>query len=239
MAKLTVQIDRVAFLREVDKSSSPEPSAAALLAELGGADGIAVHLYEDRRHIKDRDLKTLRRIVQGQLELKMAATSEMLGVALGIKPDAVILVPEREEEAAPDGGLDLMVHRSNVAEMINNLENSGIPAGVFIEPDPEQLKLAHQCNAHTVEINTGPFGSATTSAKRTLLFARIVDTVKLAHRLKMTVHVGNGIGYSTIGVFEGLREIDGFTIGHSIVARAILTGMEQAVRDMRSLIKEL
>jgi pyridoxine 5-phosphate synthase len=239
MAKLTVQIDRVAILREAGNSPSPEPSAAAVLAELGGADGIAVHLCEDRRHMQDRDLKTLRRLVQSQLLLKMAATSEMLGAALSIKPDAVILVPERREEAAPDGGLDLMVHRSNVTEMINNLDNSGIPAGIFIEPDPEQLKLAHQCNAHTVEINTGPYGSAATSAKRTLLFSRIVDTVKLAHRLKMTVHVGNGIGYNTIGVFEGLREIDTFTIGHSIVARAVLIGMEQAVRDMRGLIKEL
>ena len=239
MAKVIVQIDRVALIREAGESTSPDPSAVAVLAEMGGADGIAVYLSEDRRCIQDRDLRSLRKIVQSRLELKMAATSEMLGVALNIKPDAVILVPEIREESSSENGLDLMVHKANVAEMINNLENSGIPVGVFIEPDPEQLKLVHQCNAHTVEINTGNYCGAATSAKRTQLFSKIVDAVKLAHRLKLNVHAGNGVGYSTIASFEGLKEIDTFTIGHSIVARAVLTGMEKAVRDMRGLVKEL
>jgi pyridoxine 5-phosphate synthase len=239
MAKLTVQIDHVATLREAGRAASPEPSAVAILAEMGGADGLSVHLREDRRHIQDRDLRILRRIVHTNLELKMAATSEMLGVALNIKPNIVMLVPETREESSSENGLDLMVHKSSVAEMINNLENSGIPVGVFIEPDPEQLKLAHQCNANMVEINTGSFCEAVTSAKRTQIFARIVDAVKLAHRLKIRVHAGNGIGYNTIAAFDGLKEIDAFTIGHSIVSRAVLTGMEKAVRDMRRLIKEL
>ena len=239
MAKLTVQIDHIATLRAAGRAVSPEPSAVAVLAEMGGADGLSVHLHEDRRHIQDRDLRMLRRIVHTNLELKMAATSEMLGVALNIKPDTVILVPETREESSTVNGLDLMVHKSNVSEMINNLENSGIPIGVFIDPDPEQLKLAHQCNANTVEINTSSFCEAVTSAKRTQIFARIVDAVKLAHRLKIRVHVGNGVGYNTIGAFRGLKEIGTFTIGHSIVSRAVLTGMEKAVRDMRRLIKEL
>lgn len=239
MAKLTVQIDQVATLREAGNAALPEPSAVAVLAEMGGADGLSVHLREDRRHIQDRDLRILRRIVHTNLELKMAATSEMLGVALNIKPNIVMLVPETREESSSENGLDLMVHKSSVAEMINNLENSGIPVGVFIEPDPEQLKLAHQCNANMVEINTGSFCEAVTSAKRTQIFARIVDAVKLAHRLKIRVHAGNGIGYNTIAAFDGLKEIDAFTIGHSIVSRAVLTGMEKAVRDMRRLIKEL
>jgi pyridoxine 5-phosphate synthase len=239
MAKLNVQIDQVATLREAGRAAYPEPSAVAVLAELGGADGIAVHLRDDRRHIQDRDLRILRRIVHTKLELKMTATSEMLGVALNIKPDVVILVSEMREGSSFEGGLDLMVHKTSVAEMVNNLENSGIPVGVFIEPDPEQLKLAHQCNTNSVEINTGSFCEAATSAKRTHIFARIVDAVKLAHRLKIGVHVGNGVGYHTIAAFEGLKEIDTFTIGHSIVSRAVMVGMETAVRDMRRHIKEL
>ena len=239
MAKLTVQIDPVATLREAGRSSLPEPSAVAVLAEIGGANGIAVHLREDRLNIQDRDLRILRRIVHTKLELKVTATSEMLGVALNIKPDSVILVPEVGEDNSFDSGYDLMVHKTSVSEMINNLENSGIPVGIFIEPDPEQLKLAHQCNANTVEINTAPYCAAVTSAKRTHLFARIVDVVKLAHRLKIGVHIGNGMGYDTISEFNNLPEIDTFTIGHSLIARAVMTGMEKAVRDMVRLIQSL
>jgi pyridoxine 5-phosphate synthase len=239
MAKLTVQIDSVATLREAGKSSLPEPSAVAVLAEIGGADGIAVHLREDRQDIQDRDLRILRQIVHTKLELKVTATSEMLGIALNIKPDSVILVPEMGEDNSFESGYDLMVHKTNVSEMINNLENSGIPVGILIEPDPEQLKLAHQCNANTVEINTGPYCAAVTSAKRIHLFARIVDVVKLAHRLKMGVNVGRGIGYDTISTFNNLPEIDTFTIGHSIISRAVMTGMEKAVRDMVRLIQAL
>ena len=239
MAKLTVQIDPVATLREAGRSSLPEPSAVAVLAEIGGADGIAVHLREDRQGIQDRDLRILRRIVHTKLELKVTATSEMLGVALNIKPDSVILVPEIGEDNSFESGYDLMVHKTSVSEMINNLENSGIPVGIFIEPDPEQLKLAHQCNANTVEINTGPYCSAVTSAKRTHLFARIVDVVKLAHRLKIGTNIGDGIGYDTISTFNNLPEIDTFTIGHSIISRAVMTGMEKAVRDMVRLIQTL
>lgn len=239
MAKLTVQIDSVATLREAGRSSLPEPSAVAVLAEIGGADGIAVHLREDRQNIQDRDLRILRRIVHTNLQLKVTATSEMLGVALNIKPDSVILVPEVGEDNSFESGYDLMVHKSSVSEMINNLENSGIPVGIFIEPDPEQLKLAHQCNANIVEINTAPYCTAVTSAKRTHLFARIVDVVKLAHRLKIGVNIGNGVGYNTISTFNNLPEIDTFTIGHSLISRAVMTGMEKAVRDMVRLIQAL
>ena len=239
MAKLTVQIDHVATLREAGRSGLPEPSAVAVLAEIGGANGIAVHLREDRQNIQDRDLRILRRIVHTKLELKVTATSEMLGIALNIKPDSVILVPEVGEDNSFDSGYDLMVHKTSVSEMINNLENSGIPVGIFIEPDPEQLKLAHQCNANSVEINTAPYCTAVTSAKRTHLFSRIVDVVKLAHRLKMGVHLGNGVGYDTISTFNNLPEIDTFTIGHSLISRAVMTGMEKAVRDMVRLIQVL
>lgn len=239
MRRLNVQIDHVATLREAEKTSFPDPVAAAILAELGGADGICAHLREDRRHVQDRDLRVLRRVIQTRLILKMAATSEMLGVALNIKPDMVVLVPEKREAITVEGGLDLMVHRSNVAETISNLENGGIPVGIFIDADPEQLKLAHQCNAKMVEIQTGVFQDAATNAKRNQVFARIVDAVKLADRLKIKVHVGYGLCYDTVKTFKGLGEIDEFTIGHSILSRALLVGMEKAVKDMRALIAEI
>ena len=239
MTKLIVQLDPVATLREAGTSTVPDPSAAAILAELGGADGIAVHLREDRRTIKDRDLPVLRKVVQTRFVFKMAPTSEMLGVALNIKPDSVILLPEMREENSPRGGLDLMVHGSSAAETIDTLANSGIPVGIFIEPDSDQLKLAHQYNASIVEINTGAYCEATISVKRKQVLVRIVDTVKLAYRLKMGVQAGGSIGFNTIGAFEGLKEIGAFTIGHSIIARAVLVGMQEAVREMKRRIRAL
>lgn len=239
MAKLIVQLDPVAIIREAGPSAVPDPAAAAILAELGGADGIAVHLREDRRSIQDRDLRVLRKIVHTRFVLEMAPTSEMLGMALNIKPDMVILQPAMREQNSPAGGLDLMVHGSSAAETIDNLVNSGISVGIFIEPDLDQLKLAHQCSANLVEINTGAYCKAKTSAKRKQVLTRIVDTVKLAYRLKIGVQAGGGIGFNTIGAFEGLKEIDAFTIGHSIIARAVLIGMQAAVREMGRNIREL
>lgn len=239
MAKLIVQLDPVAALREAGKSAVPDPAAAAILAELGGADGIAVRLREDRRSIQDRDLRVLRKVVHTRFAFEMAPTSEMLGVALNIKPDMVFLLPEMREENSPAGGLDLMVHGSSAAETIENLVNSGIPVGIFIEPDPDQLKLAHQCSANLVEINTGAYCEAATDAKRKQVLIRIVDTVKLAYRLKIGVQAGGGIGFNTIGSFEGLKEIGAFTIGHSIIARAVLIGMQEAVREMQRHIGKL
>jgi pyridoxine 5-phosphate synthase len=239
MAKLIVQLDPVAALREAGKSAVPDPAAAAILSELGGADGIAVRLREDRRSIQDRDLRVLRRVVHTRFVFEMAPTSEMLGVALNIKPDMVILLPEMREENSPAGGLDLMVHGSSAAETIENLVSSGIPVGIFIEPDPDQLKLAHQCSANLVEINTGAYCEATTAAKRKQALIRVVDTVKLAYRLKIGVQAGGGIGFNTIGSFEGLKEIGAFTIGHSIIARAVLIGMQEAVREMQRHIAKL
>jgi pyridoxine 5-phosphate synthase len=239
MAKLIVQLDPVATLGLARTSTVPDPAAVAILAELGGADGIAVHLREDRRTIQDRDLRVLRKVVHARFVFKMAPTSEMLGVALNIKPDSVILLPEMREKNSPRGGLDLMVHGSSAAETIDTLANSGIPVGIFIEPDSDQLKLAHQYNASIVEINTGAYCEATISVKRKQVLVRIVDTVKLAYRLKMGVQAGGSIGFNTIGAFEGLKEIGGFAIGHSIIARAVLVGMQEAVREMKRRIRAL
>ncbi len=239
MAGLAVNVNHVATIREARQVIYPDPIAAAVLAEIAGVDGIVVHLRSDRRHIQDRDIRILRKIVQSKLILKMAATSEMLGFALDIKPDLVTLVPEKREEITTEGGIDLVIHKTTVTDTIGTLQNSGIPVSVFIDPDPEQLKLAHQCNADLVEIYTDTFCKATTTGKKEQAFLKIVDTVKLAHKLKLGVNAGHGLNYNTIKAFRGLKEINEFSIGHSIVARAVMVGMEKAVKEMLALIKAL
>ena len=239
MVGLAVNVDHVATLREARKAGYPDPVAAAVLAELAGADGIVVHLRGDRRHIQDRDVRILRKIVQTRLILEMASNSEMIGIALDIKPDLVTLVPEKREELTTEGGLDLIVHKNAVAETVGTLKNNGIPVSIFIDPDPEQIKLAYRINADMVEIHTGIFCDATTSKKKEIAFSEIVDSAKLAHKLKLGVNAGHGLCCKTIKTFKGLHEIDEFSIGHSIISRAVLTGMERAVKEMLALIKEL
>ena len=239
MAGLAVKIDQVAVLRAARKNQYPDPVTAATLAEMAGADGISVHLRQDRRHIKDRDVRILRSIVQSKLVLEMVSTSEMVGVALDIKPDLVTLVPEKREEATADGGLDLIVHRDDITETVATLQNSGTPVGLLVDPDPEQIKLVHKSNATMVEIHTGAYCDAKTPQKKQQALLNIVDAVKLAHKLKLSVKAGRGLCYKTIKAFKAIPEIDEFTIGHSIVSRAVLTGMQSAVEEMIRLIGAL
>jgi pyridoxine 5-phosphate synthase len=239
MSGLAVKIDHVAALREARKSPFPDPVAAAVVAELAGADGIVVHLREDRRNISDRDVRILRQTIQSKLILEMASTSEMVGMALDIKPDHVTLVPEKREEFSTGGGLDLVVHKDEIRETVDTLQNSGIPVGILIDPEPEQLKQAHRTHAGIVEIHTGAYCEAKTTKIRHQTFFKIVDSVKLAHKLKLNVKVGRRLCYRSIKAFSGLDEIDEFSIGHSIVARAVLTGMEKAVKEMIDLIRAL
>ena len=239
MAGLSVKVDHVATLREVRKINYPDPVASAVLAELAGADGIVVHLREDRRHINDRDVRILRQIVQTKLILEMASNHEMVGIALDIQPDLVTLVPEQREELTTEGGLDLITQNNAIAETVDTLQNSGIPVCIFIDPNLDQIKLAHKINATMVEINTGTFCEAKTLKKRKQAFSNIVDTVKFANKLKIGVNAGHGLCYNTITAFKGLYEIEEFSIGHSIVSKAVLVGMEKAVKEMKTLIKEL
>jgi len=239
MAGLAVNVDHVATLREARKAKYPDPVGVALMAENAGADGIVVHLREDRRHIHDRDVKILREVVQTKLILEMSSTPEMVGIALNIKPDLVTLVPEKREEITTEGGLDLIVHKTSISEAVGTLQNSGIPVSIFIDPDSEQIRLAHQINADLIEIHTGTFCDAKTHRQRDLAFSKVVDAVKLAHKLKLGINAGHGICYNTIKCFKGLTEIDEFSIGHSIIARAAFLGIERAVRDMVYLINNL
>ena len=239
MASLAVKVNQVAALRENRNNHFPDPVASAIVAELAGADGIAVHLREDRRDIQDRDVRILREVIQSKFILEMASTSEMVGVALNVKPDLVMLVPEKREEFSANGGFDLIIHKDDIGETAGALQNSAIPVGLLIDPDLEQVKLAHKTDVGLVEINSAAYCESRTPSKRQLAFSKIVDSVKLAHKLKLSVKVGHGLGYKTIKAFKGLNEVDEFTIGHSIVARALLTGMEKAVAEMSNLIKTL
>lgn len=239
MAQLAVNVDHVATLREVRGAPYPEPVAAALAAETAGADAIVVHLREDRRHIKERDVRLIKEVIKTRLILEMAATNQMLGIALSIKPHTVTLVPEKREELTTEGGLDLINHHASIKQTIEALQNLGIKVSIFIDPDLDQIKIAHKINADMIEIHTGAFCDATLEHEREKEFSRIVDAAKIGTKLKLGVNAGHGICYNTIKAFKGLTEIDEFSIGHSIVSRAVLTGMDRAVKDMLALINAL
>ncbi|SMC36417.1 pyridoxine 5'-phosphate synthase [Desulfocicer vacuolatum DSM 3385] len=239
MAKLAVNVDHIATLRQARGINYPEPVAAAVAAETAGADGIVVHLREDRRHIQERDVRILRQVVQSKLILEMAATTEMIGIALEVKPEIITLVPEKREELTTEGGLDLLTHHSAIEQSIATLKNAGMAVCIFIDPDLEQIKMAHKIDADMIEIHTGAFCDAKTEQEKAFEFSRIVDGAAMGHKLKLEVNAGHGLCYNTIKAFKGHAIIDEFSIGHSIVARATLTGMETAVRDMLALVKSL
>lgn len=239
MPSLAVNVDHVATLREARNIDIPDPVTAAAIVELAGADGVVVHLRQDRRHIQDRDVRLLRETIKTKLILEMAATSEMVAIAVETKPDLVTFVPEKREELTTEGGLDLHLHKDIVADAIQSLQEAEIPVSIFVDPDLDQIKLAHRINANFVEIHTGTFCDAYKQKERSEAFDKIVNSAKLAHKLKLGVNAGHGLGYQTVKAFKGLSEIDEFSIGHSIIARAVLVGLDQAVREMIALIKEL
>ncbi len=239
MAELAVNVDHVATLRQARGAAYPEPVAAALAAEIAGADAIVVHLREDRRHIQDRDVRLLRQVIKTRLILEMAATDEMLGIALDIKPDTVTLVPEKREELTTEGGLDLITHPSNVQKAVATLKNAGMKVCIFIDPDLDQIKVAHQIDADSIEIHTGAFCDAATDLDRQREMARIVDAAKIGIQLNMGVHAGHGICYHSIKAFKGVSEITEYSIGHAIISQSVMTGIDQAVRDMKDLINAL
>ncbi|MFO8049276.1 MAG: pyridoxine 5'-phosphate synthase [Desulfosudaceae bacterium] len=239
MAGLAVNVDHIATLRQARGVAYPEPAAAAVLAELAGADGIVVHLRGDRRHIQDADVTRIKDVIKTRLILEMAVTEEMREIALGVKPDLVTLVPETKEEITTQGGLDLTRGRDRAAGLVTALQHQGIRVSIFIDPDPDQIRMARDTGASMVEIHTGAFCEAPDDETRRRAFSRIREAIDVAHDLGLGINAGHGLCYNTIKWFAGAREIDEFSIGHSIVARASLVGMDRAVRDMIQLIKEL
>ena len=239
MAGLAVNIDHIATLRQARGINYPDPVAAAVLAELAGADGIVVHLREDRRHIQDRDVYLIRKTILSKLILEMAATDEMIRIASDVKPDLVTLVPEKREELTTEGGLDILTHSGIVENAISALHEQNIPVSLFIDPDTDQIKHACKINADMIEIHTGTYCDAADPVKKDDAFAAIIEAAKTAAQLNLGVNAGHGLCYNSIKRFKGLKEIDEFSIGHSIIARAAMVGMEKAVADMLRLVKEL
>jgi pyridoxine 5-phosphate synthase len=237
MARLGVNIDHVATLRQARGGTEPDPIAAAVLAEQAGADGIVVHLREDRRHIQDRDLKLLRQILQTKLDLEMAPVDEMVKIALDVRPDIVTLVPERREEKTTEGGLDVMAHRDRLHEVVSRLRDGGVVVSLFIEPDLEIIKAAHKLGADYIEVHTGHYANARRAAEEAAALDAIQQSARFAAKLNIGVNAGHGLTYRNVKRVAAVKEIVEFNIGHSIVARAVHVGMERAVTEMKELVK--
>jgi len=237
MAKLAVNVDHVATLREARRAIEPDPVIAAALAELSGAEGVIVHLREDRRHIKERDLYLLRQTVKTSLNLEMAATDEMVNIALDIRPDVVTLVPERREEVTTEGGLNVLGQMDNIVQATKRLQKAGILISIFVDPEPDQIRASKEkVGADMIEIHTGIYCDAKGEEGEREL-KRILEAVDIAHGLGLIVKAGHGLNYFNIQPLVGIKEIYEFSIGHSIVARAVLVGFERAVREMVEIIK--
>jgi len=234
--RLGVNVDHVATLRQARRVSYPDPVTAAMLAELAGAEQITIHLREDRRHIQDRDLRILRDTVQTVLNLEMAASGEMVKVAYEFKPDTVTLVPERREELTTEGGLDVSSQRDQLTKLIKNLKDGDIVVSLFIDPDLDQIRASHRCNADRVELHTGRYCEARKEKDKQKELSRIVDAAKAAAKLGLGVAAGHGLNYENVRPIARIQEIDELNIGHAIVARAVLVGLERAVREMIQLM---
>ncbi len=237
MADLCVNVDHIATIRQARGTVEPDPVWAAALAEMGGADGIVVHLREDRRHIQERDVRLLRQTVRTRLTLEMAATQEMISIASEIRPDIVTLVPERREELTTEGGLDVVGLRESVAQAVASLNSAGIPVSLFIDPEEAQIEAAKEVGAQCVELHTGRYADAAPGEAQDREFEKLARCASSAFELGLRVHAGHGLTYNNVARLAALPEIEEFSIGHSIVARAALVGMERAVRDMNALIK--
>jgi pyridoxine 5-phosphate synthase len=237
MAKLEVNVDHVATLRQARRIDEPDPVQAAVLAELAGCDGIIVHLREDRRHIQDRDLRLLRQTVKTRLNLEMAATEEMLRIASEVRPDLVTLVPEKREELTTEGGLNVLGQKEPLREFIKKLKEKNLEVSLFVNPDPAQITASKELGAAWVELHTGIYAEAAAEAEALNLFDELLDAARHARSLGLRVKCGHGLNYRNLKLFRGRPEFEEFSIGHSIISRAVLVGMERAVREMLELIK--
>ncbi len=237
MVKLSINVDHVATVRQARKAEEPDPVAAAIAAEMAGADGVTVHLRGDRRHIQDRDLRILRQVVKTALNLEMAATDEMLDIALKVKPDMVTLVPEKEGELTTEGGLEIEANHQVLNQAVSKLQLDGRLVSLFINPDEESIKTSARIGTDYVELNTDSYALTKKVGAQIAQLERLEKAATLAHRLNLGVNLGHGLNYRNISNLVQIHHLHEFSIGHAIVARAVMVGFEKAVREMLYLIK--
>jgi pyridoxine 5-phosphate synthase len=239
MTRLAVNVDHIATVRQARGVKEPDPVMAAGLAELAGADCIICHLREDRRHINDRDLRLLRETVKTRLNMEMAPVEEMIEIALDIRPDMVTLVPEKRQELTTEGGLDVSSNPDHYKDVVGRLSEANIKVSFFVDPDPEQIETAHRVGGDIVEIHTGHYSEAWPDEEEAeTCFERITRAVEASADLKLGISAGHGLNYTNIKRFRFLPRIEEYSIGHSIIARAVLVGMERAVREMLEIVRE-
>ena len=236
MIKLGVNVDHVATVRQARKTVEPDPVAAAALAELAGADGITIHLREDRRHIQDRDLKLLKETVRTNLNLEMAASEEIIEIALEYRPDQATLVPEKRQEVTTEGGLDVPRNRDLLSRAIARLKDAGIMVSLFVDPSPEVIGVSAEIGADAVELHTGCYANAGTQKEREHELELLKDAANLAEKNGLKVLAGHGLTYFNIRPITTIEQLVEVNIGHSIISRAVLVGMERAVREMKALL---
>ncbi len=234
---LGVNIDHVATIRQARLTVEPDPVTAAALAELAGADGITVHLREDRRHIQDRDVRILRQTVMTHLNLEMAPTDEMVAIALDIKPDYVTLVPERREEVTTEGGLDVAGNIQRLSEVVDRLQGAGIPVSMFIDAEPRQIEASATIKALFVELHTGVYAEASGEINRKRELAVLAEGCRLAIASGLRVNAGHGLTYSNVYPVASIEGMEELNIGHTIISRAVLVGLERAVREMKQAMQ--
>jgi pyridoxine 5-phosphate synthase len=238
MIRLGVNIDHVATLRQARRAKEPDPVAAAVLAELGGADGITVHLREDRRHIQDRDVYLLRETVRTRLNLEMACSDEIIAIALKVLPDEITLVPEKRQELTTEGGLDIVANADATRSAVERLKAAGLHVSLFIDPDLAQLDMAKKLHADAVEFQTAAYSEATTADQLAVELAKLRTATAHALQLGLHPHLGHGLNYQNVKPVARIHGVVELNIGHSIVSRAVFAGLEQAVRDMKQAMSE-
>ncbi len=237
MIRLGVNVDHVATVRQARRVDVPDPVEAALLAETAGADGITVHLREDRRHIQERDVRILRQRLHTKLNLEMAVTPAMLAFAEKVRPDDACFVPEKREELTTEGGLDVVSHRQKIREGTQRLQSLAVRVSLFVDPETAQIEASRDAGAHAVEIHTGAYCNAL-SLEREKQLQTIIEASKLAQSLGLEVHGGHGLNYDNVLAIAQIPEMAELNIGHSIIARAIIVGIKQAVREMKDLLSK-
>jgi pyridoxine 5-phosphate synthase len=235
--RLCINIDHVATLREARGGLEPDPVTAAHLCELAGADGIVCHLREDRRHINDRDLRILRETVKTKLDLEMAATEEIVKIAVETLPDLATLVPERRQELTTEGGLDVRGQRHRLREVVQKLQSHDIEVSLFVDPIAEQIDAAREVGADKIEIHTGEYANARSEQQQLKLLEVIRSAARQARELGMGVNAGHGLNYINIVSFREIREIEEVSIGHAVLSRAVFVGLEKAVKEMLELVR--